>query len=58
MSFANDCPAIHSEGGLLSNSKDDKDYGDFDDDGGDDVDDRNHDNDDGGDDVNDDMRQA
>ena len=54
MSFANSCPAIHSEGGLLS--KDDKEHGDVDHD--DDFDD-----DDGGDDVNDenydgDMRQA
>ena len=43
MSFANDCPAVHSEGGLLS--KDDKEHGDVDHD--DDFDD-----DDGGDDVN------
>ena len=51
MSFANDCPAIHSESGLLS--KDDKEHGDVDHD--DDFDD-----DDGGDDENydGDMRQA
>ena len=59
MPFANNCPAVYSESGLIS--KDDKDDGDVDDD------DRNHDNNDanagGGDDVNDekydgDMRQA
>ena len=47
MSFANDCPAVHSEGGLLS--KDDKDYGDFDhdDDFDDDGGDENYDGDKG-----------
>ena len=50
MPFANNCPAVYSESGLIS--KDDKDNGDVDDE------DSNQDNDDGGDDVNDDMRQA